>query len=366
MAVSHLLVHWNTNQVTLAIIVGASVLFTLLFRYLLHKDAFPKNTPPPTTLSWPIVGALGLFTQRAEWMEQAQAESKTGHFSFYAGPHSVTGICGKTEEPRKLFFEDRRLGFYEGYQGMLAGAPSAESNEIATGEETTETAAFIAKFKARLTAMMKGNKLFENLPGLLQDVDGAMKNLGNNQRGLTDPFETIYRMVYQLTMRNVGCKEVTDSPEMISKTLRLFEDVEEASNALMIMFPWLPQWAKVRRMYSGVRLYLIFKKLVEKRQKEARRENDAVQYLLDHGDSVTDTIQVRLPFKPVPSRRSSFYCSSVDLMSTRADYDRTVRCCCALLRHAQYWDQCCLDRHLPCSISRMESSSTGRSEGSSR
>ena len=64
---------------------------------------------------------------------------------------------------------------------------------------------------------------------------------------------------------------------------------------ISIMFPWVPTPAKLKRMWSGGQLYMILKNVVDERKKEDRRENDALQYLIDQGDSVTDMITVSHP-----------------------------------------------------------------------
>ena len=99
-------------------------------------------------------------------------------------------------------------------------------------------------------------------------------------------------MVFKLTMRTVACNEIADDTHLLARTLSLYEDVEATATPFSIMFPWLPTPAKFRRLYSGSQLYMIFKRVVDERKKENRRENDALQYLIDQGDSITDIIQV--------------------------------------------------------------------------
>ena len=54
----------------------------------------------------------------------------------------------------------------------------------------------------------------------------------------------------------------------------------------------MPTPSKFKRLYSGSQLYFIFKRVVDDRKKHEKRENDALQYLLDQGDSITDIITV--------------------------------------------------------------------------
>ena len=143
--------------------------------------------------------------------------------------------------------------------------------------------------------MLKGNRLADGLPKMLSDAREALDKLAAESNGITDPFESIYRMVYRFTMRTIACNEIADDPVLLAKTLHLYEQVEATATPISIMFPWVPTPAKLKRMWSGGQLYMILKNVVDERKKEDRRENDALQYLIDQGDSVTDMITVSYP-----------------------------------------------------------------------
>lgn len=162
--------------------------------------------------------------------------------------------------------------------------PFAENHKEETG--------FGAYFSKRLVNMLKGNRLAQGLPQLLQDAREMLDELAANPRNIVDPFDSIYRMVFKFTMRTVACNEIADDPALLDKTLSLYESVEETATPISIMFPWAPTPAKFKRFFSGAKLYAIFKRVVDDRKRDDRRENDALQYLLDQGDSITDIITV--------------------------------------------------------------------------
>lgn len=56
------------------------------------------------------------------------------------------------------------------------------------------------------------------------------------------------------------------------------------------MYPALPLPAKLQRTWSGAQLYMIFKRIVDARNAEGRRDDDGLQFLMDQGDNVTDII----------------------------------------------------------------------------
>lgn len=271
-----------------ALAVGLLLVLASAIRYLFRKPAFPKNAPKLVSDAIPLIGSLAFFTQRWDFCQRAEAHSQTGNFSFYAGQHPVIGVSGKTEEGRKAFFEEKRLGFSEGYGALLAGAPEVKKEN---GKLAVQDTGFDRYFQRRITAMLKGNQLKQGLPQLLADCRMMYDELAAEPTLTTDPFDSIYRMVFQFTMRTVACNEVADDRKLLDRCLKLYEEVENASTPLSIMYPWIPLLSKAKRTYAGAQLYMIFKAVVDERNKTGRRDDDCLQYLMDHGDSITDIMQ---------------------------------------------------------------------------
>lgn len=107
---------------------------------------------------------------------------------------------------------------------------------------------------------------------------------------MTDPFESIYGIVYQLTMRTVACNEIANDRDLLDSTLDMFEKIEAASSPKLIIFPWFPFPGKLRRLWYGGKLYMVFKKIIDDRAKTGRREDDPLQFLIEKGDSVKEIL----------------------------------------------------------------------------
>ena len=133
---------------------------------------------------------------------------------------------------------------------------------------------------------------FAGFPHLIRDTTARLDMLAGSPSGMTDPFTSVYEIVFQLTMRMVGCTEIANDPSLLKKTLKLFETIESSTTATAIIFPSLPSPALIKRTIAGGRLYLIFKKIVDEREMSGRREDDALQHLIDIGDNVKDIIGV--------------------------------------------------------------------------
>ena len=126
----------------------------------------------------------------------------------------------------------------------------------------------------------------------MEDVQKNLRALENDPSGITDPFHTIFGIVYQLTMRIVGCDDIADDPVLLEKTLRLYQTVEQSATATAIMFPRFPSLAVIKRTIAGGRLYMIFNGIVAERKKTGRRRDDPLQYLIDQDDSIERIIEV--------------------------------------------------------------------------
>jgi len=202
-------------------------------------------------------------------------ESISGNFSFYFGKHHIVGLAGP--EGKKTFFESKHLDFGQGYAALFTGTPGLNTDK--NGEPIG------VWFARTLAAMLKSDSLSRNLSDLVHATHTLLENKAPKlgEEAVMDPFDDIYRVVYALTMRTVGTAEIVRSPELMNKTLGWFETLQNAS-ALKIIFPWLPTLTDVRRMIAGGRLYYLLKGLVNDRKRTGRREDDALQYLIDMGN----------------------------------------------------------------------------------
>lgn len=153
-------------------------------------------------------------------------------------------------------------------------------------------------FNQTMIKMLRRETFSRSLPYLVSDASDAMKSAtdsnSNRTSGTLDAFDHVRRIVYQLTMRQLGPKEVAEDSKLREKILRLFEEVERGGVPSRMMFPWLPTIPALRQMIGGARLYVIFSSIAKRRKAEKRREDDAFQFLLDQGISVMAVVVVCL------------------------------------------------------------------------
>lgn len=99
-----------------------------------------------------------------------------------------------------------------------------------------------------------------------------------------DPFDTMYKLIFQLTHRTVGCNDIAADPKLLRKTLAMFTDID-GSAAVEVMFPWLPTPTKLRKLWGGARLHWTLQGIMKQRRESGQPGTDAMQLMMDAGDT---------------------------------------------------------------------------------
>src|SRR5262249_48631676 len=100
------------------------------------------------------------------------------------------------------------------------------------------------------------------------------------------------------TMRIVGAAEVAESPALQESTLACFEQFEQNNSPAHIIFPRLLTPGYLRRLIAATRLYITFSGLAATRRKTGCRRDDALQFLMDLGTSMTRIVSVSRGLDP--------------------------------------------------------------------
>jgi hypothetical protein len=103
-----------------AVLTAIAVPFTIYALFFSSRYEFPSKAPKLVDEGWPLLGALRFFTARWEFFQHARSHSPSGNFSFRLGKYPLIGLTG--EKGRQVFFENRDLGFAEGYDPIMANS----------------------------------------------------------------------------------------------------------------------------------------------------------------------------------------------------------------------------------------------------
>ncbi|KAI1432137.1 cytochrome P450 6A1 [Xylaria sp. CBS 124048] len=275
---------WPTTAWVLVLTTVATAFYKLLWR-----PSFPQNAPKWYKKGdWPIVGALDFYYgPRLDFVRGARDASKTGNASFYIGKKHLVLMTGA--ESRKTYFDNKELKFSDAFADLLTGQPQPPA---AQSEQD-----FDQMFIKALVPLMKKENFVRNLDKMTGDTRFACKELAaaapskaDPEWRVTDPFESIYEIVYQLTMRVVGANEIAEDRKLLRQTLMTFDWFERADSFARVIFPWLPTLNHYMRLFHGARLAFVFRDIIEKRKKTGKKENDALQFLIDRGLNLQDIV----------------------------------------------------------------------------
>lgn len=141
--------------------------------------------------------------------------------------------------------------------------------------------------------LLMRDRLALNLHYLTTDTHNSLRSFDINRP--VDPFDLMYRLVYQLTHRTLGCHNVAEDPVLLQNTLKHYRCIEESS-PIQILFPELPTFAKIRKQWAGINLYWQFRKIIHNRRRLSEKGTDAMQLLMDEGMNEVEISSVSLLF----------------------------------------------------------------------
>lgn len=136
----------------------------------------------------------------------------------------------------------------------------------------------------------KTDQLQKILPTVVADARSGIEAISKDPEGRTNPSDSIYRLVFKLTIRPVGAKEVADDPRLRRKFERYFTMLDESAGPLSAMFPRFPWPSMIKRFHAGARMYMVLDQIVEKRQRLGEIIDDPLQNLLDRNGSMTEIV----------------------------------------------------------------------------
>jgi len=103
---------WPTTVIILAI---TTVLYGLAF--LLQRPSLSSKAPKLFG-SYPIVGSIGFFTRRGDFLEEGIKAYPSRQSLFYVGKKPVVNLAGPSG--RKVFFDSKELNLPAGYAALFS------------------------------------------------------------------------------------------------------------------------------------------------------------------------------------------------------------------------------------------------------
>jgi cytochrome P450 len=168
---------------------------------------------------------------------------------------------------------------------LFGEAPSIQERDPLNGlDEHT------SPFNRRIAWSPRTDQLHKILPIVVADVRDGIDTLSKDASGATNPFDSIYRLIFKLTIRLVGAEELAEDSVLRRKFEGYFTMLDETARPISAMLPRFPWPSMIKRFYAGTRMYMILDNIVKTRKKTGKKPDDPLQNLLDRGDSMTEIV----------------------------------------------------------------------------
>ena len=112
------------------------------------------------------------------------------------------------------------------------------------------------------------------------DVRGYIDSLAASKEGVIDTFDDFYLLTFRMTLRVLGPIDIVEDEALLKRMVPWLHMLSYTS-PLGVIFPRLPTWGSLKRLYGGARLYLTFSGIGEARRKTEIKKDDPMQYMLD-------------------------------------------------------------------------------------
>lgn len=256
------------TQFTMAI---AIFVLILVFTSNLHKDAPDIPTRLPC---YSIFAIIPFFRKRYDFLNWGFHATGQSVFQFQLLRNTVVVVSG--ESARRTFFSAKGLDLTEGFKILSGAIPMVRG---VTSDLQTRRIALIHK---RLAAIQRNAPLNDLIPAILEDSRKKMETWG--AFGMFDPFDKIYELVFQTTIRSLTCSEIADDSGLVARLKILYDRLDTGTTPATVLVPWLPTPAMINKLWASKEIYDIVIRAIDAREKSGISRNDTLQMLLDSGD----------------------------------------------------------------------------------
>ncbi|KAJ7268532.1 cytochrome P450 [Mycena rebaudengoi] len=234
-----------------------------------HGPAAPKSLPGLSVFS-----IKPFFRQRYDFLNRGFAVTGESIFQFRLMRNNVVVLSGSSA--RRAFFYAKNFDLFEGFQILSGGIPMVQG---VTSGLHSRTISLIYK---GLAAVQKSAPLGALIPLLLEDSRRVMESYGSS--GTFDPFQTIYELIFQTTVRSITCSEIADDEVLVARLKTLYDQLDHGTTPATVLVPWLPTPAMMRKLWATKGIYDIVVRVINARERSGIPQNDTLQMLLDSGD----------------------------------------------------------------------------------
>ncbi|OKL63003.1 hypothetical protein UA08_01231 [Talaromyces atroroseus] len=166
-------------------------------------------------------------------------------FWFRLFKHEVTAISGSAA--RNVFFQERTLNLYEGFQVLIGTIPTDLDPHVLSG------------IYKRLNIIQKPESL-------------ASKVFSKH-------------VTFRMIIRAVSSHDIAENDAMVSRLKYFYDIIDSPGKPMLGPLSWIPGFAMAQKLWASTSVYRIFNNAVHERKYAKIKRDDTLQQLLDARES---------------------------------------------------------------------------------
>ena len=136
-------------------------------------------------------------------------------------------------------------------------------------------------FKLNIFPICANSTPLKAIPTLFSDVIKRMDGWGDS--GKINPFDDIYYIVFQITVRMATCRELAEDSTAVDQLFGLFWKLQKSATPVGVLLPWFPSKAKRDKNQANADLYNFLSGYIDSRRSAQESGSDAIDLLIAQG-----------------------------------------------------------------------------------
>ncbi|KAJ6588767.1 cytochrome P450 [Mycena capillaripes] len=256
------------TQFTVAVVICLVIVLTTAS---LQEDGVeaPKSLP-----GLPFLSIVPFFRRRYDFLNWGFHVTGQSTFQFQLMNNTVIVVSGASA--RRAFFYAKGFDLTEGFKILSGAIPMVRG--VTSGLQTKR----ISVIHKRLAAVQKNASLSDLIPAILEDSRRILESYGTS--GTFDPFQKIYELIFQASVRSLSSSEISDDAALVARLKTLYDRLDTGTTPATVLVPWFPTPAMIKKLWATKEIYDIVVRAINAREQSGISRNDTLQMLVDSGD----------------------------------------------------------------------------------
>ncbi|KIY47408.1 cytochrome P450 [Fistulina hepatica ATCC 64428] len=256
------------------------------------------------------------FRRRFDFINSGFRDTGKAIFQFRLLQNQVIVVSG--ESARRTFFAAKGFDLTEGFKILSGAIP------MVRGVTSDLQVKRIAVIHRRLADVQKNPRLNELIPYILADCRDVMERWGS--KNSFEPFDKIYELTFQLTVRSLSCIEIAEDASLVARLRVLYDRLDAGTTPATVLLPWLPTPAMIKKLWATKQIYDIITRAINARESGGQWHDDTLQMLLESGEDRLTVVGFILGLITAGARATGTTCSWLFVfLSAYPEWNQKVR-----------------------------------------